>query len=90
MLITNSESWENTVAAYKFVETMVDRANDFFGSAPLWHGWALREAFIEGIKHHASQQVVEDGQAKIVEECPACGMWKNGDNVWHSPDLSGR
>jgi hypothetical protein len=39
-------------AAYAFVESMVPRA-DCYGpgdpTAPLWHGWALREAYLAGV-----------------------------------------
>lgn len=38
----------DVLAAYDFVEKMVPRADAFNGDAPLWHGWALREAFVAG------------------------------------------
>jgi len=39
--------WEG----YKFVDSIEDRADDFKGGfAPLWHGWAIREAFEAGAK----------------------------------------
>lgn len=36
--------------AYDYVEMMVRRADLFMGPAPLWYGWALREAFLAGTK----------------------------------------
>ena len=40
------EEWAKLDAGYKFVNTMLDRADD--KANLLWHGWALREAFIAG------------------------------------------
>lgn len=38
-------------AAYAFVDGMVPRADVLHNhTAPLWYGWALREAFIAGSK----------------------------------------
>jgi len=36
--------------AYEFVESMLGRA-DIKTPDPLWHGWALREAFMAGYKY---------------------------------------
>lgn len=41
----------DTTAAYAHVETTKPRADAHHGFAPLWYGWALREAFLAGIKH---------------------------------------
>lgn len=38
---------ELTIAAHQYVESMVARA-DVAEPHPLWHGWALREAYIAG------------------------------------------
>jgi hypothetical protein len=38
--------WEKVEAGYAFVSTMVPKADDKFNL--MWHGWALREAFIAG------------------------------------------
>lgn len=35
-------------AAYAFVDSMVPRADDNILDSPLWHGWALRDAFVAG------------------------------------------
>ena len=56
---------DNTEAAYRFVDIMKQRADTYIGVAPLWHGWALREAFLEGIKWQISQELDagnEDGE----------------------------
>lgn len=38
-------------AAYAFVDSMVPKADVVHNhTAPLWYGWALREAFIAGSK----------------------------------------
>jgi hypothetical protein len=39
------------IAAYQFVDKMVSEADNIdTPGAPLWHGWALREAFLAGVK----------------------------------------
>ena len=38
-------------AAVAFVDGVVPRADIMNGIAPLWYGWALREAFLAGIDH---------------------------------------
>ena len=35
-------------AAYAYFEGMFHKADGFHGSLPLWHGWALRDAFEAG------------------------------------------
>lgn len=42
-------------AAYKHVERMVAKADQFTGGAPLWFGWALRESFQAGANWRARQ-----------------------------------
>lgn len=41
-------------AAYKFVESMVSRADSSAGGAPMWFGWALTDAFLAGVEFHKS------------------------------------
>lgn len=38
------------LAALDFVDKMMERADAFHGVAPLWYGWALREAFLRFLK----------------------------------------
>jgi hypothetical protein len=38
-----------TEAAHRFAESMFDKA-DRYNPAPMWYGWALREAFLAGVK----------------------------------------
>lgn len=38
-------------AAHMFVEGVRAKADSFSGGAPLWHGWALRLAFLAGADH---------------------------------------
>ena len=38
------------IESYNFVNNMVPKADYCRSGAPLWHGWALREAFIAGTK----------------------------------------
>ncbi len=40
---------EDVDAAYAFVDSMVSRA-DANNPYPMWHGWALRDAYLAGIK----------------------------------------
>lgn len=41
-------------AADKFRNTLVEKADADLAGAPLWHGWAIMEAFLAGIEY-ASQ-----------------------------------
>lgn len=42
---------EKQIKAYAFVDMMVDRGADYLiEGAPMWYGWALREAFLAGMK----------------------------------------
>jgi len=49
-------------AAYAFVASMVPRADVKYPEnlAPMWYGWALREAFLAGVKFE---------QAACIEAC---------------------
>ena len=42
-------------AAYSFIDSVIDRADSHLGTSPLWHGWALREAFIAGAEYQLGQ-----------------------------------
>ncbi|MDM0003929.1 hypothetical protein QTI51_03900 [Variovorax sp. J22G73] len=44
----DGKEWAITDAAYRHVEGAVRLADSCSGTAPLWHGWALREAFAAG------------------------------------------
>jgi hypothetical protein len=41
----------DVVAAYAYVDSVLDTKDATLGLAPLWHGWALREAFLAGASH---------------------------------------
>ena len=40
------------LASYRFVEQIRGRADGALdlGTSPFWHGWALREAFLAGVR----------------------------------------
>lgn len=42
---------EEIQAGWDFRESLVHRADAYAGHAPLWHGWALMEAFLAGIDY---------------------------------------
>ena len=44
--MTQEHEWEKVEAGYQFVKIMLDKADD--KAKLMWHGWALREAFIAG------------------------------------------
>lgn len=46
--MAETEPGDEMVAAYRFVDGIKPRADAYDGAAPLWHGWALREAFRAG------------------------------------------
>lgn len=51
---------EDLVAANAFRDTLVPRADGFAnGNAPLWHGWAVFDAFLAGLDH-ARQSITRD------------------------------
>lgn len=45
---------EELVAADDLVQSLTDRADARNSIYPLWHGWALREAFLAGIDYARS------------------------------------
>jgi hypothetical protein len=54
---SDSDSYSEVVAAYRYVHSVVlhaDAISPVGGHA--WHGWALREAFLAGCSH-AKQEV---------------------------------
>jgi hypothetical protein len=40
-------------AAYDFVDSMIEekQVDKYDGIAPMWYGWALREAFLAGVEY---------------------------------------
>lgn len=50
---TDRREWAKIEAGYAHVNTMLDRADDKVNL--LWHGWALREAFIVGAEWQESR-----------------------------------
>ena len=42
----DGHEWAKTLAGYKFVDSMVSRADDPVNL--MWFGWALRTAFVAG------------------------------------------
>lgn len=42
---------EDLIAANAFRDTLVPRADAHRGAAPLWHGWAVFDAFLAGMDH---------------------------------------
>jgi len=43
-------------AAYAHVDALVPKADMTYIGAPLWHGWALREAFLAGAQWQRDKQ----------------------------------
>lgn len=43
-------------AGNAFRDTLVPRADAERDSAPLWHGWAIMDAFLAGAEHARRQQ----------------------------------
>jgi hypothetical protein len=40
----------------RYRESIKDRADEFRGVAPLWHGWAIMDAFLAGIDYARKQK----------------------------------
>ena len=51
---------EEIQAGYNFRESLVQRADAHAGHAPLWHGWALMDAFLAGIDYARASQRAAD------------------------------
>jgi hypothetical protein len=47
-------------AGYQFVTAAKQRADGFHGAAPWFYGWAVRQAFWEGIKWERNQRMKEN------------------------------
>lgn len=47
---------EELQAGDAFRASLVPRADAMQGSAPLWHGWAIMDAFLAGIDYARKQQ----------------------------------
>jgi hypothetical protein len=50
---------EDIQAGDEFRKSLLDHADEWKGRAPLWHGWALMDAFLAGIDH-ARQGLTRD------------------------------
>lgn len=53
------------VASYAHVDAQVGQADGMKGSAPWWHGWALREAFEAGVRWQNEQTPPDPEWAKM-------------------------
>lgn len=42
---------EELQAGAEFIQTLLARADGDRGGAPLWHGWAVMDAFLAGIDY---------------------------------------
>lgn len=51
-----------TLAAYEHVDELKPRADGAIFGAPVWHGWAVREAFLAGARFalDAAARMAED------------------------------
>jgi len=45
---SDGKEWAKTQAGFAHVDAVKPRADAYFGISPLWHGWAIREAFVAG------------------------------------------
>ena len=50
----DGHEWAKTEAGYAFVQSMIPRAYD--KANLMWHGWALREAFVAGAEWQEKRQ----------------------------------
>lgn len=47
---------EDLQAADAFRNTLIERSDAMRGGAPLWHGWAIFDAFLAGLDHARRQR----------------------------------
>jgi hypothetical protein len=63
---------EKIKAGYAHVNSMVPRADYYAGAEPLWHSWALREAFVAGANWQLQQTYIAQsrraGEARLDDE----------------------
>lgn len=69
-----------THAAYAHVETVVAQADGNIGSSPLWHGWAVREAFEAGA---AWQRTNGSTEAPLIDALEAIIKQYPNPNISH-------
>jgi hypothetical protein len=50
---------EDLEAADAFRATLLNRADGYRGPAPLWHGWAIFDAFLAGMDHARQQPTAQ-------------------------------
>jgi hypothetical protein len=50
------------VSAYRHVQRMESKADSRTGGAPLWHGWALRNAFMAGARWQRRKKAAKGGR----------------------------
>jgi hypothetical protein len=69
---------EELEAGNNFRNSLVGRADGRRGCAPLWHGWAIMDAFLAGIDY--AQESARRGPMTCIagttinsEACPKCG-----------------
>ena len=61
-------------AAYRYVESVVHTADNPDEYGPMWHGWALKVAFVKGIEWEQSR--ASNAGAKGCEPCGPEGTTK--------------
>ena len=70
---------KETLAAYDYVDRVVDTADDKVKL--MWHGWALRDAFIAGAMWQSTQHGVEPTECEHAHiniakrTCYDCGKY---------------
>jgi hypothetical protein len=47
--MTQKPTLQEIQAGDAFRKTMIKRSDATFGSAPLWHGWVIMDAFLAGM-----------------------------------------
>lgn len=52
--MTKERDIEDLIAGNAFRETLVPRADQMRAGCPLWHGWAIMDAFLAGVDYARS------------------------------------
>ena len=60
---------EQIKAGNAFRDTMIARADAWSGHAPLWHGWAIMDAFLAGIDY--ARPLILEEAAKVAMDHPS-------------------
>ncbi len=77
---------EDLLAGDTFRKGLIARADGYDGPCPLWHGWAIMDAFLAGAEFARKQAMTDRSEWEPLETLtvyPLAKVWVwNGKEVW--------